>query len=167
MTSTAPISIEFARLVEQIMTQWRVPRDKAEAAARRELGIEPKTVLEEIRDDALIADLEDDVVYAGDRLMQSLGFVPIRLSQKRRSKVTAGVPDRYYIHPRRKLALWWEAKSVRGSARPEQLQFQELCRSAGVHHVLGPLDALRAWLVENRVATFDADGTHHPVPYPE
>lgn len=164
MTATAH-DLEFARLVDQIVTQWRVPRDRAEAAARRELGIEPRSALEEIRDDALIAELEDDVVDAGDRMMQNLGFVPIRLSQKRRSKVTAGIPDRYYVHERRKIVVWWEAKTVRGVASPAQLQFQRLHHNAGVHHVLGPLDALRAWLVENDVATFDEHGTHHPIPY--
>lgn len=162
--SAAPAFSEFDRMVEQIMTQWRVPRDKAEAAARRELGIEPGNYLEEIRDEALIDDLEDDVMYHGDRLMQSLGFVVIRLSQKRRSKITAGVPDRRYYHQRRRLKLWWEAKSVSGRQRPEQREFQLLCDSTDDPYVLGGLDALRAWLVEHRVAAFDEHGMHHSIP---
>lgn len=161
----ATVLTEFERMVEQIMTQWRVPREKAEAAARRELGIHPRSAMEALRDDALIAQLEDDVVAEGDRIMQSLGFVPIRLSQKRRSKVTAGVPDRHYIHPRRKLAVWWEAKATRGQARPEQRQFLELCQQAGVNHVLGGLDELRAWLTLQRVAEFDELLQPHPIPF--
>ena len=144
-----------------------IPRERAEASARAHLGIQPRSALEQIRDDAEISELEDDVVEEADRIMRALGFTVIRLSQKRASKVTPGVPDRYYLHPRRKLALWYEGKSSTGRARPEQLQFQQLCRDTGVHHVLGGLDRLREWLTWQRVATFDENGMPQPIPIQE
>jgi hypothetical protein len=155
---------EFDQLVAQ-MTAMSIPRDKAEAAARKQLGIVPKSQLEQIRDDALVAELEDDVVDAGDRMMQSLGFTVIRLSQKRASKVTAGIPDRRYYHTRRRLKVWWEAKSATGKQRPDQRQFQMLCDATNDPYVLGGIEPLRAWLVDNQVASFDESGLHHPIPY--
>jgi hypothetical protein len=153
---------EFDRLVAQ-MVAMKIPLEKAEAAARLELRIQPKSALEQLRDEALVAELEDEVLEDSDRLMRALGFVPIRMAQKRASKVTAGVPDRYYIHPVRKLALWYEAKTATGRARPAQLQFRQLCLDAGIHHVLGGFDALRTWLTEHQVATFDASGLPQPI----
>ena len=153
---------EFDQLVSQ-MTAMGIPQHKAEREARHQLGIVPKSELERIREEAEVAQLEDDVVEEGDRMVRALGFTVIRLSQKRASKVTAGVPDRYYLHPRRKLALWWEAKASTGRARPEQLQFQQLCHDTGVHHVLGGLEQLREWLTWQRVATFDETGLPQPI----
>lgn len=160
---TATSLSEFDALVAR-MVAMKIPREKAEAAARKELGVVPKSQLEQIRDDADVAELEADVERAADRLMGMLGFATIRLSQRRASKVTAGVPDRYYVHPRRLLAVWVELKSSTGRPRPEQLQFARLCEDADVDHVLGGIDALRAWLVENNVATFDATGLPQPIP---
>lgn len=161
MTATA--LSEFDTLVAE-MVAMKIPREKAEAAARKELGIIPKSQLQQIRDDAEVAESEAEVERVADQIMGALGFAIIRLSQRRASKVTAGVPDRYYVHPRRLLAVWVELKSATGRPRPEQLQFAQLCRDADLAHVLGGIDALRAWLVENRVATFDASGLPQPIP---
>lgn len=163
---TATLS-EFDQLVAQIMASGKppVPRERAEAAARLQLGIRPKSELERIRDDALIAQLEDDVVEAGDRMMMSLGFSIVRLSQKRRSKITEGVPDRRYYHLRRRLFVWWEAKGATGRQRPAQREFQLMCDATGDPYVLGGTELLREWLTRNRVAEFDESGMPHPIPY--
>lgn len=159
---------EFDRMVEQLMAQWRVPREKAEAAARRELNIQPRSAMEALRDDALIAQLEDDVVEAGDRVMQALGFAVVRFSQKRRSKVTEGIPDRRYYHRRRRLVLWWEAKSATGRQRPEQREFQLLCDAVGDPYVLGGLVQLQAWLERAGVVSgWEPNGLPVPTPIPE
>lgn len=160
---TAAAVSEFDALVAR-MVAMKIPREKAEAAARKELGIIPKSQLEQIRDEAEVAELEDDVMAAGDRMMQALGFSVVRLAQKRASKITEGVPDRRYYHRKRRLVVWWEAKSTTGRQRPAQREFQIMCDDVGDPYVLGGVDALRAWLVENDVATFDASGLPQPVP---
>lgn len=146
------------------MTEIGVPREKAEAAARRELGIQPPSEMQMLRDQALVAQLEDDIVDDGDRIMLALGFAVIRLSQKRRSKITEGVPDRRYYHSGRKLFLWWEAKAAWGRQSNPQREFQMLCDATEDPYVLGGLDQLRAWLVDHQVATFDERGLPYPTP---
>lgn len=106
---------------------------------------------------------EDEVVDAADALMRALGFDVVRLSQKRRSKITPGVPDRYYLHRRRKISLWYEAKAPGGTLRPEQSEFQRMCQEAHVEHVAGGLPQLREWLEAMAFATFDAHGHPEPV----
>lgn len=106
---------------------------------------------------------EDDVVDKADEIMRALGFDVVRLSQKRRSKITAGVPDRYYLHRRRKIALWYEAKGPTGSLRPDQCEFQRMCQEAHVEHVAGGLQQLREWLEAMAFATFDEHGRPEPV----
>lgn len=128
--------------------------ERAEAAARRTLGLPAQVTTAD--------DLEDDVVDAGDRLMAALGFAIVRLSQKRRSKVTEGLPDRRYYHPRRRLFLWWEAKASWGKQSPAQRDFQELCDACGDPYVLGGIDALQAHLETIGVATFDERGRPEP-----
>src|SRR3990167_434408 len=43
--------------------------------------------------------------------------------------------------------LKWEAKRAGGRLSPAQQAYQRHCRDAGVAHVVGPVDALRAWLI--------------------
>lgn len=162
MTATA--LTEYDRLVSQ-MTAMKIPLEKAEAAARRELGIRPKNEMERILDDALIAELEDDVVAEGDRMMLALGFASIHYSQKKVAKVTPGIPDRRYYHVRRRLFLWWEAKSATGRQRPGQREYQLLCDATGDPYVLGGLEPLRQWLIDHQVASFDETGMPHPIPF--
>lgn len=154
---------EFDAMVANLVAM-KVPREKAEAAARKELGIQPKSELEKIRDEAELAELEDEHVEAGDRLMGALGFTVVRLSQKRASKVTPGLPDRRYYHGKRRLFVWWEAKAEWGRQSKAQREFQILVESADDPYVLGGIDALKAWLVENNVATFDERGLPQPIP---
>lgn len=162
MSPTA-IDLELDQLVGEMVAR-KIPREKAIAAARAHLG-RPDP---EIPNALLGADArEGEHETAGDRLMQGLGFVVVRLSQRRKSKVTAGIPDRYYVHERRRLVVWWEAKTSNGRASPEQLQFARLHQRAGVNHVLGTIDALKQWLVDNQVATFDASGLPEPIPFEE
>lgn len=160
---TATLS-EFDSLVAR-MVEMKIPRERAVIAARLELGIQPVSQLEQLRRDAEIDEDEDEVLEEADRLMRALGFVVIRLSQKRRSKITEGVPDRRYYHPRRRLKLWLEGKSSSGRQRPAQREFQLLCDATDDPYVLGGLEPLRAWLTANQVATFDESGLPNPIPH--
>jgi hypothetical protein len=69
------------------------------------------------------------------------------MSQKRKSGQTKGVPDLLIFDPHRGL-VFVEAKGAGGKARPEQVEFREHCIAAGVHHVLGGVQAVRAFLLE-------------------
>jgi hypothetical protein len=65
---------------------------------------------------------------------------------------TPGISDVFaFLPPRapspRRTLLWWEAKRVGGRMTPEQVRFKDLVESAGLPHVVGPLDALLAFLV--------------------
>lgn len=154
---TATLS-EFDQLVAGLMDRG-FSRAVAEAEIRRQRPhLAPAAP--ELREDAI----EDEHVDAGDEMMLALGFTVIRLSQKRASKITAGVPDRRYYHPRRKIVLWWEAKSNTGRQRPEQRVFQELCDAVGDPYVLGPLESLKKHLVAIGVVERYENGL--PVPTP-
>lgn len=111
-------------------------------------------------EDDLRQKIEDEHVAAGDRLMRALGFEVVCFSQKKRAKVTPGIPDRrYYRRPRQSLretwpavSCWWEAKADRGRQRPDQRAFQEMVEACGEVYVLGKLEVLKAWLVANHIA---------------
>lgn len=138
-------------------------RDVAEQLVRSQLPhLAPARI--EVREDAL----EDEHVEKGDDLMRALGFDVVKLSQKRRSKVHEGLPDRRYYHVRRRLFCWWEAKAAWGRQSPAQRDFQWLCDATGDPYVLGGLDALKDWLVAAGVCfAFDPNGLPMPTPTPE
>jgi len=63
---------------------------------------------------------------------------------------TPGIPDVFAFLPKRegrRRPLWWEVKAVEGRLRLEQIEFQALCGESDLDHVVGPFDALIAWLV--------------------
>lgn len=71
---------------------------------------------------------------------------------------TPGIPDLFAFSPLRDGAyrefLWVEAKRAGGRLRPEQAEFRELALrvSERMHHVVGTLDAVIAWLIAQRWA---------------
>jgi hypothetical protein len=101
-------------------------------------------------------------VTEGDRLMRALGFT-VSFSQKKRAKVTPGIPDRKFYHRGRHLTLWWEAKADWGRARPRSAISTRWREACGEIVVCGPLENLKTWLVEAGVATRTGD-TFEPVP---
>lgn len=137
------------------MVAMHIPRDKAEAAARAELGITSASV---VLPDVDKRALEKTIELEGDRLMQKLGFEVIKFSHPGKTKQTEGIADRRYYHRRHRLAVWWEAKSATGAQRPGQRLFQELVEACGEHYVLGTHDALVTWLVHQGVAMHTAEG---------
>jgi hypothetical protein len=142
MTSPFPVESLAAQLVAA-----GVPRDRALARARLELGVpdscsEAAALADESRD-------EKAIVAQADRQMRALGFVVVNFSQPRASKQTPGIPDREYFHPARGLFLKWEAKAPTGRQSPAQAQYQTWCEAAGIPYVLGTDDALYQWLVDH------------------
>lgn len=124
-----------------------VPADKVDAVAPDPARLEVSP--------ATNAMLESKVESEGDKLMLAFGFEVVRLSQRRASKLTAGLPDRRYYHRRRQLSCWWEVKSTTGRQRPDQREFQAMVEAVGETYLLGTYEVLRDWLVSERVARWD------------
>lgn len=127
-----------------------VPREKALARARAELGIPDVRTTEQLEAD----DARDEkrIVAAADKQLRALGFVAVNFSQPRESKQTPGIPDREYFHPGRGIFLKWEAKTATGRQSPAQCQYQEWCRACGVPYVLGTDQDLFEWLISQGIA---------------
>jgi hypothetical protein len=134
-----------------------VPRDRALAAARKELGlVDTRTAAELEADDARD---EKRIVRDVDKQMRSLGFRVINTSQPRHAKfITPGVPDRFYFHRARRIGLAWEAKTPTGEQSAAQRDFQLDMDACGWAYVLGTDQDLFTWLVERRIAVRDECG---------
>ena len=78
---------------------------------------------------------ESDVQYACKRLLEATGWWCYALSQGRRTRQSAGLPDLYALHPQHG-ALWLECKQARGAQSPAQVKFQERCVQAQVPYVV-------------------------------
>lgn len=157
------MSLGYDELVER-MVALHIPRDKAEAAARKELGV-PTIAAPAVDHDAL----EKAIEHACDVLMQELGFEVIKFSHPGKTKQTEGIADRrYYRRPRpisratlpdgrvieetRAVTLWFEAKSGSGRQRPGQKLFEELVTACGESYVVGTHEVLVDWLVAHKIA---------------
>lgn len=141
----------FDGLVDALKAQG-VGQEAAERFARAKFGRAAAGVAS--ASESELADEDEDAhVEEGDRVMLALGFEIVKLSQKRRSKVTEGIPDRKYYHRRRRLTLWWEGKSETGWQRPAQREFQQMAEACGEIYVLGKFESLKTWLVTAGVAT--------------
>jgi hypothetical protein len=66
------------------------------------------------------------------------------------TRQTPGIPDVEVFLPardgRRRLLKWEVKRSTGGRLSPAQREYQALCAAADVAHVVGPCDALLAWL---------------------
>lgn len=151
MSALTPYDAMVAELVE-----LGVPREKAIARARQEFCMSFDSF--DVEADAI----EDEHRREGRRLMLALGFEHKNFSQKRRSKLSEGIPDDRFWHRRRRLFVWWEAKAEWGRQSPAQRNFQEMCDATGDPYVLGGIDALKTWLAEQRVASFE-NGNPEPM----
>jgi hypothetical protein len=92
-----------------------VGRAAAERFAHARFG---GPTIETASDAELQEEIEEAHVTEGVRLMRALGFTVVMFSQKKRAKVTPGIPDWKFYHRGRHLTLWWEAKAEWGRARP-------------------------------------------------
>jgi len=90
--------------------------------------------------------------------MHVLGFTVIRFSQARATQQTPGIPDRLYISPERRSAVWWEAKTEIGRPSAFQVAFRALVEAVGWEYVLGTDDALMDWAVRKGFAERLANG---------
>lgn len=80
-------------------------------------------------------------------LYRSMGCEVYSLSQPRASMQAAGLPDLWVFAPRVGRAFWHEVKSVTGKPSPDQVRFEDLCGSTGVHHVMGGVAEAKRMLI--------------------
>lgn len=106
--------------------------------------------------------LEKDEQLAIRQLMLSLGAKEYVLGTKRRrgdyagTMQTPGLPDLQFflpdrrrdahLHPWRFLVVEVKREKL-GRFRPEQIEYRDLCRAAGVDYIGGSLDDVIVWLV--------------------
>ncbi|HEV8448564.1 MAG TPA: hypothetical protein VGQ44_17160 [Gemmatimonadaceae bacterium] len=131
------------------MRERQIPEEKIQKFAREQW---PEVAAEQ--DAAAVkveARREKDVEHAGDKLMLAHGFRVISFSQPRATKQTAGISDRLYINAKRRLAVFWEAKTSTGKQSPHQRDFQALVESVDWTYVVGTDAVLGAYLNEQGV----------------
>lgn len=96
--------------------------------------------------------------YAGT--MQSPGLPDLIVFLKRPATAEFGdVP----MPPTRRL-LFIECKAEGGRLRSEQIEFRGVSIAADVAHVVGGLDDVIAWLIENKHLRADQVAHHHTAP---
>lgn len=101
---------------------------------------------------------EKDIELLGDRIMATLGFTVWKLSQPRKTMQTPGWPDRFYTHPTKRLAVFWEAKAPGGKQRTAQRAFQADVTACGINYVCGTTDVLVAWCEQHGLCRALASG---------
>lgn len=74
------------------------------------------------------------------------------LSQPRRTKQTPGLGDLWCMHPRERIAWWWETKHGAGKLEPAQERFRELCEQTHTLHGSGGVAEAEEFLVRQGIA---------------
>jgi hypothetical protein len=140
--------------ISAICAQHGVSLDAAERAADRRYGKSVEIPAADTRR------LEKQIEHECDVMMMKLGFEIIRFSHPGKTKQTIGIADRRYYRRFRAFALapmpiavWVELKSATGRQRPGQELFQELVTACDEHYVIGGIEELAAWLVQQGIAT--------------
>ena len=84
--------------------------------------------------------------HFADRAARMMGYDVVRFSQPRATKQTPGIPDRLYLHPVHRVAVWAELKSEKGKATPAQKQMHERLRASGQNIVCGTANSVGMFL---------------------
>lgn len=79
------------------------------------------------------------------KLLQAVGAAIYDTSQPFQAAITPGVPDLIAFVPHRGL-VFVEVKAPGGKPTQAQVEFRERCIDAAVNHVLGGVEAVRAFL---------------------
>jgi hypothetical protein len=78
---------------------------------------------------------ESDIAYSCKRLLEAVGASVYTLSQGRKTRQSAGLPDCYVLHPQWG-AFWLELKQPGGKQSLAQMKFEERCQAAKVPYVV-------------------------------
>lgn len=148
--------MDRAAFVSALQLSHGVDPESAELAADRKFGQRVEIPAADARR------LEKQIEHQCDVMMQKLGFEVIRFSHPGKTKQTIGIPDRRYMRRmfnrharavRRERCVWFECKAAGGRQRPGQKLFQELAMECGEAYVIGGIEELAEWLVEQGIAT--------------
>jgi hypothetical protein len=140
-----------------------VPLEKAEREARRQCADAPDPApVESARDAAVDEKAEQRAVWGRFTVC---GFHGYWLSQARASKQTPGLPDLWFVHRIKPVALWWETKrQVGGEHSDAQIEFAAECSRAGVGYGTGDRYHAEQWLVAHGFAQL-VNGVLEPIPH--
>jgi hypothetical protein len=105
-------------------------------------------------------------------LLRSLGAYVLTLGTTRKrgdyhgTMQTPGLPDVICFLPAKlgheaKQLLFIEVKAPTGRLRPEQITFLEQCHDAGIPHIVGGLDTVFRWLVDQGYLRENQFGHYH------
>lgn len=101
-----------------------------------------------------VADLsESDELSEIRQLCKALGLEIDVYSDYRKSRLGPGHPDRRVYVRRKKLAFWWEGKSVKGKLSDDQVKWLERATACGDLVGYGGYDEFYDYLVELQVIT--------------
>lgn len=157
------MSLDYDGMVRSLMRDCRVPREKAEAEARRQLGAPAIAPDPDAERNARILEKTEQLEIV--KLFRAHGCKVYSLSQARASKQSPGLPDLWVtkawtvtpiaggLPHRRHLAFWWETKrQVGGKRSSAQIDFAEECIAAGVGYGFGDRYAAAQYLVDLGIA---------------
>lgn len=83
-------------------------------------------------------------------------------SQARASKVSAGIPDLFVTHQRKRIAWWHEVKTPTGVQSSAQKDFEQGVLACGQQYILGGVAACEEQLIRIGVAFRLSDGSLEP-----
>lgn len=150
----------YEAMVSELVAM-RIPREKAEAAARKQLGVTPAPDPELLRDASILEKKEQTEIR--NRFIVC-GFKVYNLSQSRAAKQTPGLPDLWLTHRTLAIGMWWESKrQVGGRFSTEQLDFQAECKRCGVGYGAGDRYDAERYLISIGRAEF-IGGAFEPIP---
>jgi hypothetical protein len=86
--------------------------------------------------------------FWADKTARMLGYEVKNLSQRRRSKVALGLPDRIYAHRAYGIFVWAELKRETGKPSEKQKDFHAMLRDCGQLVVVGTANVVGEFLVE-------------------
>ncbi len=170
---TAPVALsEWEATVRSIMSAARIDRARAEEVARRNFPtlapssprVVPKTIAVDGRPEPIGGFVRDPNIDEDEEqaeiadLFRAYGATVRSTSQKRRSRIALGIADLIVMFPARGFSLWWETKrQVGGVQLPDQVEFENDCRSSGWTYRLGDRYDVARYLVNLGLAE-EGDG---------
>jgi hypothetical protein len=115
---------------------------------RRKKGLPLNETPEELAEGVKAKDerLEKEIQSECVRIYRAHGCIVYETSQKRRAKVSPGIPDLMVFHAAKEAFWFHEVKTPRGSLSPAQEDFRDRCAETGTLLVWGGVDDARAAL---------------------
>ncbi|HEY7236537.1 MAG TPA: hypothetical protein VH539_20415 [Gemmatimonadaceae bacterium] len=148
MTALTPFDIALAGMIAR-----GIPREKAAATLRADPRFAPESLTSNTGVDRRDLVLEKEEQAEIVKRFRVCRFAAYNLSQARASKQTPGLPDTYFVHTERPMAVWWEAKrSIGGRFSDAQREFAAHCLRCHIPYGSGDRSDAERWLVAHQFA---------------